>query len=247
MYIMIINWLLDILFVLIFLLIVVLATQKGFVKSIWRTVTVIGSFIVAYLFGPIIGEWIYDNFVLEHVTSYAYDVVAQLVENNGGEYNVSELFETLPDEFLQLLSHCGTSVEELSSKFSVSLTVSEEELYSMAESIAMPISHTLSNAVGIIAVFLASILAFVLVGLVLKLVVKLPIIHSLDSILGFLFGIGEGFVIVWILCLLVGIFVEHSFMSSSSNEVLYSLTEGSRIFNFFCELSPIDFINIKVQ
>jgi uncharacterized membrane protein required for colicin V production len=241
------NWLLDILFVLIFLLIVVVSTQKGFVKSIWRTVTVIGSFVVAYIFAPVIGEWICDNFVHQHVTSYAYGVVAQLVENNAGEYNVSGLFETLPEEFTQLLAHCGTSVEELSSRFSVSLTVSEDELYSMAESIAMPISRTLSNAVAIISVFLVSILAFALVGLVLKLVVKMPIIHSLDSVLGCLFGVGEGLVIVWILCLLVGLFVEHSFMSNSSNEVLYSLTEGSRIFNFFCELSPIDFINIKLQ
>lgn len=241
------HWILDILFILIFLLIVVVATQKGFVKSIWRTVTVIGSFIVAYIFGPLIGDWICENYVLEHVTSYAYDVVAQLVDNNAGEYNISGLFETLPEEFTQLLSHCGTSIEELSSQFSVSLTVSEEELYSMAESIATPISNTISNAVGIIAVFLASVLAFVLVGMVLKLVVKMPIIRSLDSFLGFVFGVGEGIVIVWILCVFVGIFVEHSFMSSSSNEVLYSLTEGSRIFNFFCELSPIDFINIKVQ
>ncbi len=241
------QWILDILFILIFLLMVVIATQKGFVKSIWRIVTVIGSFVVAYIFGPVIGDWICENFVLGHVTSYAYGVVAQLVENNAGEYNVSGLFETLPDEFLQLLSNCGTSVDELSSRFSVTLAVSEEELYSMAEAIATPISNTLSKAVGIISVFLASVLLFVLAGMVLKLVVKMPLIRSLDSFLGFVFGVVEGIAIVWILCVFVGIFVEHSFMNSSSNEVLSCLTEGSRIFRFFCGLSPIDFINIKVQ
>lgn len=241
------KWALDVLLILIFLLMVVIATQKGFVKSIWRTVTVIGSFVVAYIFGPVLGSWICTGFVLKNVTSYAYEVITRLAENSSGIYDVSSLFETLPEEFVRLLSNCGADINEISSGLSLSLKVTEDEIYSLAQSIAAPISHSISNAIGIVTVFLASVLVLILLGMVLKLVVKIPVIRSLDAILGAVFGIVEGAVIVCVLCVAIGIFVEHSFMNSSSNEVLYALTENSRIFNFFCQLSPIDFININVQ
>lgn len=241
------NFLFDVFLILVFLLVVIVATMKGFVKSIWRTVTIVGAFILAYVFGIAVGEWICDNFVLDHVTSYSYGIVSELVEENADKYDVSGLFETLPQEFTDLLANCGTDIEELTSRYSNTVTVSEEDLYSMAQSIALPISGTLSNAVGVITVFMVSLLILSLVGLLLKVVVKIPIIRSIDSFLGFVFGLAEGLVVIWILCVFTGLFVEHSFMSNSSNEVLNELTDASRILKFFCKLSPVDFINISVE
>jgi len=241
------NFILDIFFILLYILIVLVATDKGLVKSIWRTLTIVGAFILAYLFGPAIGEWIYDNFMLDYVSSYAKGIVSDLIEKSADQYEVSELFDELPQEFLNLLSNCGADLNELCAEFGPSVTVSESELILMSQRIAQPISITLSNAVGIILVFILSVILLTVLGLVLRLFVKLPIIHSIDSLFGFVFGLAEGFVIVWILCLVLGVLVEKGFMSGPSNEVLYSLTDSSLIFKYFCELSPIDFININIE
>lgn len=239
------NWLLDVFLVLIFLLITVISTEKGFVKSIWSTVTIVGAFVLAYMFGPILGDWICDNFVLGHVSEYTFDVVETLIATGSEQYDISYLFESLPEEFVALVENCGADLETLESQFVQSVTVSKEELYSFAESVALPISRTLSNAVGVVSVFLASVLALWLVGLVVKVIAKIPIIKTINGLLGFVVGLIKGFIIVWILCVAIGIFVERGFMEPESMEALKLLADGSYIFKFFCNLSPVNFINIQ--
>lgn len=238
------NYLLDIFLFLLFLLITIISTERGFVDSVWSSVTIIGSFIVAYLFSSVVGEWICDNFVLKHISEYAYDIVESLIENNVDSYNIAGLFESLPEEFITLAQNCGADISALEAQFASSLTLSSAELYSFAESVAAPLSQTLSNAIAIVSIFLISLLIFWLVGLVVKVIVKIPIIKTLNSLLGFVFGVLKGLVIVWILCVTLSIFVERGFMDPETVEVLNNLTKESYIFNFFCTFSPINFINI---
>ena len=239
------NWLLDIFFVLLFLLIAVISAEKGFVKSIWSTVTIVGAFILAYMFGPVLGDWICNNFVLEHVSKYTFNIVEGLVGASTEQYDISYLFESLPDEFVALVENCGADLEALESQFQLSVTMSKDELYAFSESVALPISRTLANAVGIVAVFLAAVLALWLVGLVVKVIAKIPIVKTIDGILGFAVGVIKGVIIVWIICLIIGIFIEREFMEPGSIEALKLLTDSSHIFKFFCNLSPVDFINIR--
>lgn len=238
------NYLLDIFLFLLFLLITIISTERGFVDSVWSSVTIIGSFVIAYLFGGFVGDWIYSTFVLKHISGYAYGIVEALIENSANSYNVSELFSSLPDEFVALVENCGADISVLEAEFGSALTLSSAELYSLAESVAQPISRTLSNAIAIVSVFLISVLVLWLVGLVVKIIVKIPIIKTLNSLLGFIFGVLKGLVIVWIICVALSIFVERGFMDPETVEVLNNLTKGSYIFNFFCSFSPINFINI---
>ena len=238
------NYLLDIFLFLLFLLITIISTERGFVDSVWSSVTIIGSFIVAYLFSGVVGAWICDNFVLKYISEYAYDIVESLIENSADSYNIAGLFESLPEEFIALAQNCGADISALEARFASSLTLSSAELYSFAESVAAPLSQTLSNAIAIVSIFLISILILWLVGLVVKIIVKIPIIKTLNSLLGFIFGVLKALVIVWILCVTLSIFVERGFMDPETVEVLNNLTKGSYIFNFFCSFSPINFINI---
>ncbi len=238
------NYLLDIFMFLLFLLITIISTERGFVDSVWSSVTIIGSFVVAYLFGGIVGEWICDSFVLKYISEYAYGIVESLIENTADSYNIAGLFESLPEEFIALAQNCGADISALETQFASSLTLSSAELYSFAESVALPISQTLSNAIAIVSIFLISLLILWLVGLVVKIIVKIPIIKTLNSLLGFIFGVIKGLVIVWILCVTLSIFVERGFMDPDTVEVLNNLTKESFIFNFFCTFSPINFINI---
>ena len=238
------NYLLDIFLFLLFLLITIISTERGFVNSVWSSVTIIGSFVVAYMFGGVVGEWICDNFVLKYISEYAYVIVESLIENSAENYNISNLFESLPEEFVTLVENCGADISVLNSQFGSSLTLSQVELYSFAESVASPISQTLSNAIAIVSIFLISLLILWIIGLVVKIIVKIPIIKTLNSLLGFVFGVIKGLVIVWILCVTLSIFVESGFMDPETVEVLNNLTKESYIFNFFCTFSPINFINI---
>jgi uncharacterized membrane protein required for colicin V production len=238
------NFLLDIFLSLLLLLIIIISTERGFVNSVWSTVTIIGAFVLAYLFSGLISDWICDNFVLKYVSEYAYGIVASLIQPKAEQYDISFLFEALPEEFVTLVENCGADMSALESRFSSSFTISEEELYSFAESVALPISSTISGAIAIVSVFLVSILILWLLGLIIKIIVKIPIIKTINSLLGFIFGVLKGFVVVWIVCVALNIFVERGFMNPSSSDVLNDLASGSYIFKFFCDFSPIKFINI---
>jgi len=240
------NWILDCFLILLYLLIVIIVADKGLVRSIWRAVTVVGSLTLSFIFGPVLGEWICDVWVLDHISSYSFGVVADLVEKNSGQYDTTALFDSLPQEFLDLLSRCGADVNSISKDFVPSLTVSESDLYAMARAIATPISNTLSKAIGVIAVFFASVLLLFLLGLILKLFVKLPVIRSIDKVFGMFFGLIEAFVVVWIISLAIGVLIESGYVTNSSSVVISNIAEKSYIFRFFCGLSPIDFINIKI-
>ena len=239
------NFLLDIFLFLLFLLIVIVSTDRGFVSSVWNTVTVIGAFILAYMFSGIVADLICKNFVLNYVTEYAYGVVAALIESNTATYDISGLFESLPQDFVSLVEHCGADMAVLEQQFGTAVSVSVDDLFEFAESIALPISQTLSNAIAIVSVFLISLLLLWLFGLIIKVIVKIPIIRTLNSLLGFMFGLVKGFIVVWILCVTLSIFVERGFMNPNSVEVLNELTSSSHIFRFFCSFSPINFINIS--
>lgn len=238
------NYLLDIFLFLLFLLITIISTERGFVDSVWSSVTIIGAFIVAFLFSGLVGEWICDNFVLNYISEYAYEIVEALVEQSANNYNISALFDSLPDEFVALVENCGADVAMLEEQFGSSLTISADELHTFAESVASPISQTLSNAIAVVSLFIFSLLILWLAGLVVKIIVKIPVIKTLNSLLGFLFGVIKGVVIVWILCVALSIFVEKGFMNPQTVGLMHDLTGESYIFNFFCSFSPINFINI---
>ncbi len=236
--------LLDIFLILLFLLITIISTERGFVDSVWSTVTIIGAFVLAYTFSGFVGDWICNNYVLRYVSEYAFEIVGSVVKQSAEQYDISSLFDSLPEEFVALVQNCGAEISSLEAQFGSSLTISEGELYSFAESVALPISQTLSNAIAIVSVFLISVLILWLFGILVKIIVKIPIIKTINSLLGFLFGLLKGFIIVWILCVALSIFVEKGFMNPDSVGVLNNLTKESYIFNFFCSFSPINFINI---
>ena len=238
------NYLLDIFLFLLFLLVAIVGAEHGFVRSIWGTVTIIGSFIVAYLLGDIVGEWICGNFVLPYISEYTYDILENLVERSIDSFDISSLFASLPEEFVALVENCGADISALEAQFGSSITLSADELYSFSESVALPLSKTLSHAIALVSVFLISFLVLWLLGFVVKIVVKLPIIKTLDSIFGLIFGVLKGIVIVWLLCVTLSIFVERGFMNPETVEILDNLTKESYIYNFFHSFAFLSFIHI---
>ena len=238
------QYIFDIFLLLVFILIVSISAKRGFVRSVWATVTIVGAFIISYAFGSVLGGLICDDFILPRVTDYTFEIIKSMVTANEGSYNVSELFETLPEEFVILAENCGANVEHLQEQFAAAVTIPEEQLYSFASSLALPISRTISNAVGMILLFIASIIVIAIIGLAVKVITKIPIIKTIDSVLGFILGLLKGVVVVFILCVIAAIFVESEFIGGTTETFFTSLTSNSYLFGLFCEFSPIDFINI---
>lgn len=238
------NMIFDIILVLLYLVVVLICTKRGFVKSIWSAVTIIGSILLTRFYGPVLALWIKEKFIYNRVFRYVYDSVEAIkVEKNGG-VSLSDFSENLPDDLLRLIRFSEVDTEAIQDNFSSFAAMSEDEILHLADSIASPVSGTISNIVACICVFVCSLVAISLIGLILKLIVKMPVIKSLNSILGAFLGLIEGFIIIWIICALGGSLLEHGIVCEGSYETLFNLMEHSRIIEFFCEFSLLELIGL---
>lgn len=243
------NVLFDVILVVIFLLVVIISTCRGFVKSIWSMVTIIGAFVLAYMFGPVLGEWLEESFVNDYVSSYACEVVETIAKDDviPNRYDVSELFDPASQKYVEWLTSCGVDLDDIKSRLSPTLIVSQSELYFISESIASSVSETISKVLGIIISFVASLIIISLLGGLLKLIVKVPIIKSINTILGMILGLFEGFAVVWVLCTVVSIFVESGIWNEGNGEMFRLIINNSYLYKYFCDLSLFDFINIRIE
>ena len=238
------EYMFDIFLLLVLILVTVISTKRGFVRSVWSSVIIIGSYVIAYAWGPAFGEYFCLDFILPRVTEYIFQIISSMIIPNEGTYDLSALFASLPEEFVILAESCGASLESLQEEFVSAIAMSQEQLYDMANSIALPVSSTLSHAIGIIITYFASVIILTVIGFIVKIISKIPLIKTLDGVLGFIFGIIKGIVIICLICVVAAIFVECEFMSGNVGNYFRNLTEYSYIFRIFCAFSPVDFINI---
>lgn len=224
---------LDFVLASLFVIIVIVAAKRGFVESVWSTVTLVGSFVLAFMFGSLLGDWLYDTFVFTKATDYVFEMIKNLAVKSSGLYDIGSLFTTLPEEFTQLLENCGADLAELQERFELAFSLSEAELYDFAQAIAEPLARTISMAVAVLGIFAVSALVLWIVGLLIKAIVKLPLISSLDGFLGFLLGLIKGAVILWVVCMVLNLLTTQGFLDAQYASIISEFTKGSYIMNFF--------------
>ncbi len=237
------KFIFDIFLILVMILIIYINTKRGFVRSVWSSVTLIGSFAIAYAFGPMLGKYLFMSFFLNTFTNHVLDILNGMLTTVGESCSFSELISSFPDEFVILADKCGANLEALQEQFS-SIDISQDLLYNLANSIALPVSRTISNAVGIIVLFLVSVIVLTILGFLVKIITKISVIKTIDKILGFALGFIEAMIVVCILCVIAAVCVECSFINSDLGSFFDNLTSNSIVFRLFCSLSPVDFINI---
>ena len=117
--------------------------------------------------------------------------------------------------------------------------------YIISERMNKPVlARLLSEILGCISVFFACFLIMLVVGIIAKSRIrKIPVFNTVNHILGFCFGIVAGVVYVWVICWIISFLVEKH-LAGSSTEYVRIIAENSFIFRFFCNLSPLEYINI---
>lgn len=236
------HWIFDIFLVLVFVLVLVIDTKRGFVKAVWGFARAAASVILSLIFGGALGVLFYKIFMLDAVTTTVYSTLEPLIGLTNGSYDISAVFEG-NEGFTALLARFGVTAESLQEKFGGITNATQDTVREMAEHIAAPIADTLSTVLGFVVIFIVSMIALYIVGKVVDLLAKLPVIKTLNSFLGAVFGAASGFIYVWIICLVLGMIIEYR-VAGQTTDSLILMVKDSYIFNFFCRFSPFDFIHI---
>ena len=188
------NWLLWI--VLIFLAVMIfVGLKKGLVKMLFSIISLIATIILTVIIGPHVATYLKDNTpvyetVQEKTCLFIENALIKMEDEAGESKKIEDL--PLPDVIKDWL-----------------LENNNEETYgifgadSLGEYISEYVSNVVINAIAFVSTFLVIFIAIKLVVYFLDLLSKLPLLNGLNKTLGAALGLLEGFIILWLLCLLV--------------------------------------------
>ncbi len=197
--------LIDIIIIALILLSAIIGTVKGFVKSLLGFFGWIIAIVLAVSLASPTGTLLSDKTSIDDsistklestVTGWSSYMSTELTQENYHEVITSALGETKIPEFVQqpIVQAIDGLVESNAD------TV-------IGKTPAVIISSTLANlAVTAIAFIIIFILTLIIIAIIkhflTKAISKVNLIKKIDKVLGFLFGLVEGFVIV---CLIIGV------------------------------------------
>lgn len=182
------SFLLDIVLIAICLAIVILATKRGFVRSLMGFVSKLVALVVAYTFTPALASFLKTKYFMDALVSNISTTLRSYVCING-EYNFSALSENLPKPVSDLLARYNVTSETISECVSSAKDGGEAALESVSRAIADPVVTMISTAAAFILIFAVSCLALWIVTAVINSAFKLPVLRTANTVMGFAFGV----------------------------------------------------------
>lgn len=172
--------------------------RRGLIMTVFSTFTMVISIAVAINVSPYVSQTWQDttffNIISEHVEETLFG------EDAGELHDVSEQAEAiqslpLPDSIKDaLLENNNTQIYD-------ALGITAFKSY-----VANYLTCLMINALSFMLVFLGSVIVLKIVAGCLNIISYLPVLHSMNKLGGFLLGLVNGFVVLWIVCIAATIF-----------------------------------------
>ena len=191
------NFVLDLLLLVIVLTTVIRCTTRGFVKSVVHLVSIVAALVVAYSFTPQLAGWLETEVLADRITETVADSIRSLAAKGSEGFDLSRLFADMPADFTALLERFGADPEALAARFGDMSAVNAAAADSMARAIAEPVVSGLANVCAFVALFVGAMLVCTLAGALLGLIVKLPVLRTANRFLGFLLGLLCAALLAW--------------------------------------------------
>jgi len=176
----------DILILLILIIMTYLGYKKGFLRTLTGVISIILSFVLALTFSPQVETFIKSTPVYENIYQNVEKNVAPSSQNED-EYNTSNL--NMPQQMIKDIKQGAENAKN-------------EALSTVTQKIC----DVSVKIVSIILIFLAVRILMMLLLSGFGIIKKLPFIGWFDRMLGALFGFIRGFLVVYLLLVLVTAF-----------------------------------------
>lgn len=220
--------LLDAIVVAIVVLFALLGLRKGFIKSLAGLIGAIVALVVALTISRFAAEWIFNAWIRVPLL----DTITRSLAESGAT-TAEGFLETLPDYLQNLLGWAGSGATAWNS----AIASSSDTVANVLVTVLSPAMINLLMIVLAIVLFLLFLLLIRLVLRLLNKVAQAPVLRQVNGLLGFLFGIGKGILVVWLLCALVAVVVPLWF--GDSGVWLRNAAEGSYLFRALSNANPV--------
>lgn len=185
----------TIVILLLIFLFIILGIYRGAARTLLNFVAMTANAVISNFLGGLLAQWMYDSFIKANVIGSLERSIAE----NGATAAAENSLEALPDSMYSLLRFFGGIFGAAPQDMQGRLVLSAGDTEVMA--------RTLEKPVGELSVFLltvvCSLFIFFLLWIVFKLLIRsallvfeLPVIRQINHILGGVFGLLEGVVMV---------------------------------------------------
>ena len=192
------NWVIDLIVLVLVFLIVFAAYKKGFLRSVLS----LGGFLIAsvfsFVFGKMIAEGIFDSMVRPWLTSMVEsEVVAGT--NNNLTAAVDNMYQNLPGYLSGPLDFLFGSKEQVLSNIQTAMNENSAGLTDSIVGLLKPMMVVLISILTVLILFLLCMFALRVIDKMLIQVRRLPVIGTFDGLLGGIVGIFQA--VLWMVIL----------------------------------------------
>lgn len=217
----------DIIIVAVIVLFAAIGVKRGLAKTILNIAGLVLAAISAYYLSSFLSQLIYDAFLKQTVINN----IQQIIEQNGIDYALSNCLEALPQWINGILSFIigifGMSLNEYQNQ----LVLSSDFSSSTSQAVENVLAPVVSSVFGMILLVILFILIFIIVKKLIKhisRVFNIPVVKQINQLLGGIFGLAEGLLIVFIAVNIFVIVTEFSNPALLNNELF-----SGAVFRFF--------------
>ena len=205
------NWVIDLIVLVLVFLIVFAAYKKGFLRSVLS----LGGFLIAsvfsFVFGKMIAEGIFDSMVRPWLTSMVEsEVVAGT--NNNLTAAVDNMYQNLPGYLSGPLDFLFGSKEQVLSNIQTAMNENSAGLTDSIVGLLKPMMVVLISILTVLILFLLCMFALRVIDKMLIQVRRIPVIGTFDGLLGGIVGIFQA--VLWMVIL---VFLVKSVILLTSN------------------------------
>ena len=215
--------------------------SRGFVRSVMGFVSLILAVAAAFVFTPKVAAIYNEKFVSGWVGSIVETSLDELVTAGGQRLELSKIFEDKPEALRSVAERFGIDLDEIESYYlEIQPENDSEAIKDLSGQIASPTAAAISSVLAALSIFLAALIALKLITFILDLICRLPVLATLNSLLGFVFGLANALIGAWAIAnLAVGLM--HALNAVKPEIFNQSVIDGSIIVKFFCDQSLIFF------
>ncbi|MBQ8510741.1 MAG: CvpA family protein [Clostridia bacterium] len=195
------SFIIDIIIILTAVAAVYLGIIRGFVKSVMGFISLLLAIVAAYIFtGPVSG-WINEKLVGDWVSGIVDESLTGIVSAGTEQLDLSKLLADRPEALESIAGQFGYTLDDIDEYYGESLSgmMDGEALSELSKHIADPTAEAISTVAAAIGVFLAALLVLKLITFIFDMICRLPILDTLNTLLGLLFGIGSAVVLAWVI------------------------------------------------
>lgn len=225
------EYIVDIIIILIFGGIVISSMRKGFFKSLFELAGTLISLVISRALSQGLAPQFFDSFIRKGAEGYLEKTLGTLGTTDYVQ-QAQETLNAIPDALGGIMSLMGIDKQVMLEKIESADLGGSNLIESLMSSVVEPVGTAIVQ-------FILFVILAVAVGFILKIVVrlldgiirKLPAIKQLNSVLGAVFGVLRGIIVIAIISMLIGIVASfignESFIEIVNNSVIVDVFQNA--------------------